>query len=181
MIVLAVAAFVLFWLRDYSALRMGPPRRTTLRLSVYVISMAVTAMLVWLVAARDGSFLFSRINQSSRLVFALAAWQVAATVACLWLRSTKRYDLAWLAAVIPAPAFWTLSARIAFGAGNTPGEPWSSFVYCAVFASWVSLMTLTFVRARPVAMPADELDFAVNMAGWSNCVGIGLVALAASA
>jgi hypothetical protein len=181
MIVLAAAAFILFWLRDYSVLRMGPPRRITLRLSVYVISIALTAMLVWLVAVRDGSFLFGHINQSFRLVFALASWQVAATAACLSLGSTKRYDLAWLAAVIPAPAFWTLSARIAFGSGNTQAEPWSSFAYCAVFASWVLLMALTLLRRRPADMPPDELDFAVDMAGWSNCVGIGLVALSASA
>jgi len=181
MILLAVAAFLLFWLRDYSVLRMGPRRKITLRLSVYAISMALTAMLVCLVAARADSFPFGRTDQSSRLVFPLAAWQGAATVACLWLRSTKRYDLAWLAAVIPAPAFWMLSARIAFGPAKTPADPWGWFAYCAVFASWILLMALTFLRLRPTEMPTDDLDFAVNMAGWSNCVGIGLVALAASA
>jgi len=160
---------------------MGPRRTITLRLSVYVISMTLTAILVWLVAAQADSFPSVRINQSPWLVFALAAWQVAATVGCLWIRSTKRYDLAWLVAVIPAQAFRTLSARIGFGSGNTPVEPWSWLVYSAMVASRVLLMALTFVRLTPMEMPAEDLDFAVDMAGWSNCVGIGLIALAASA
>jgi len=176
----AAAAFILFWVRDCSVLRMGPPRRIPQRLCVYVISLAVTAVLVWFAAARADSFQFGRLGKSFSLILTLTAWQVAATLVCLWLRSTERYDLAWLAAVIPAPAFWMLWARVVLGSASTLAEPGMWCVYGAVFTAWVLLMARRVLRLAPTEMPADELDFAVDMPGWINCIGIGLLALAAA-
>jgi hypothetical protein len=167
MLVVTVA-LLLFWLRDRSVLRMGSPRKVVHHAWIYSLFVLLGAMAVWILAVTDDSL--AHAVTSAPFLIAMAALQVVATVAALSIKRSERYDLAWLIALIPAPWLWILCARSVAG-----------WAYWVVAALWVASMLLDVVRARRIQMPADELDFAVNLAGWSNWIGIGLVALAGSA
>ena len=168
MLVMMAAVLLLFWLRDRAVLRMGSPRKVVHHAWIYSSFVSLGAIVVWMLTLRDDSL--AHAVTSAPFVTAVAALQAVATLASFWVKRSERYDLAWLIALIPAPWLWILCARSVAG-----------WAYWAIAAMWVLSMLLGVFRARRIQMPADELDFAVNLAGWSNWVGIGLVALAGSA
>jgi hypothetical protein len=42
---------------------------------------------------------------------------------------------------------------------------------------WIALMIVTVLQIGRREMPVEDMDFAIGLAGWSNCLAIGLVAL----
>ena len=53
MLVIAACVLFVFWLRDYMALRMSPPRKAVRRALAYGIAIVVTALLIWTLAQRN--------------------------------------------------------------------------------------------------------------------------------
>jgi hypothetical protein len=46
-----------------------------------------------------------------------------------------------------------------------------------VSALWITLMIVTVLQMKRRPMPVEDMDFAIGLAGWSNCVAIGLVSI----
>jgi len=39
------------------------------------------------------------------------------------------------------------------------------------------MMIVTVLQMRRPEMPVEDMDFAIGLAGWSNCLAIGLVSI----
>ena len=132
MILVTAAAFILFWLRDYWLLQLGSARNVVWRAWVYTVFVSFAGLLVWMLAsARNTAELVSEL-ESTPLIIGLFAFHSIAAVACFWMKRTGRYDLAWLAAIVPAPVAWVLFARVVFTADDATVEPWKGAVILVV-------------------------------------------------
>src|ERR1035438_9569054 len=123
MIVATMAAFILFWLRDYWLLQLGPSRSIARRVWIYAALVSMAGLLVWMLASTDKTAQFVREIESPPWLIGLFAFHSIAAVACFWMKWTGRYHLAWLAAMVPAPVAWVLFARVLFTANDTIVEP----------------------------------------------------------
>jgi len=165
---LMTAALLLFWMRDRALLRMGSPRKVVRHTWVYSLLVCSGVIAVWLLRPTDDTR--SHPLTSAPFLIGMAALQITAGIVAFSIKRSERYDLGWLVALIPAPWLWILCSRSVTG-----------WAYWVIASLWLLLMLVDVFRARHMQMLADELDFAVNLAGWSNWVGIGLVALAGTA
>jgi hypothetical protein len=79
--------------------------------------------------------------------------------------------------MIPAPGVWFLLAQATF----LPAYGWGAFTTALtvglVSALWITLMIVTVLQTTRRPMPVEDMDFAIGLAGWSNCVAIGLVSI----
>jgi hypothetical protein len=79
--------------------------------------------------------------------------------------------------MIPAPGVWFLLAQATF----LPAYGWGTFTTSLtvglVSALWITLMIVTVLQMKRRPMPVEDMDFAIGLAGWSNCVAIGLVSI----
>jgi hypothetical protein len=179
MILVTATAFILFWYRDYLVLRMGPPRRVFRRLWIYSVFVSLAATFLWISVKRMESVEFLNFIRSPYLLISLLVFHLAAGLICFWLRRKDRHDLVWIVAIVPAPAAWILLAETVL-ANDAVSERAKGSVLFAVAALWVFLMVLAILRARRMEMPIESLDFVVDLAGWINWFGAGLVVLAIS-
>ena len=177
MILVTLAAALLFWGRDYLVLRIGPPVRIPRRVWLYSAVVFMMAMLVGTLTLRLGPYEFLAILHSPQVFVALIGFHLAAGITCFWLKQTERYDSAWLVAMIPAPGVWFLLAQATF----LPAYGWGTFTTSLtvglVSALWITLMIVTVLQMKRRPMPVEDMDFAIGLAGWSNCVAIGLVSI----
>jgi hypothetical protein len=177
MILVTLAAVLLFWSRDYLVLRIGPPRRLPRRVWIYSVLVFTMAMLLGTLTLSFGPHEFLALIHSPRVFVPLIAFHLAAAMTCFWLKQTERYNGAWLIAMIPAPGVWFLLAQAtllpAYGSGNFV----TSLILGVVSALWVSMMIVTVLQMRRPEMPVEDMDFAIGLAGWSNCLAIGLVSI----
>jgi hypothetical protein len=111
MILVTLAAVLLFWGRDYLVLRIGPSRRLTRRVWIYSVLVFMMAMLLGTLTLSFGPHEFLALIHSARVFVHLIAFHLAAAITCFWLKQTERYDNAWLVAMIPAPGVWFLLAQ----------------------------------------------------------------------
>jgi len=178
MILVTAAAFILFWLRDYWLLQLGSARNVVWRAWVYTVFVSFAGLLVWMLAsARNTAELVSEL-ESTPLIIGLFAFHSIAAVACFWMKRTGRYDLAWLAAIVPAPVAWVLFARVVFTADDATVEPWKGAVILVVASLMIAPVLLTVLRGHRFEMGVEELDYVLAFAGWTNCFGAGLTVLA---
>jgi hypothetical protein len=177
MILVTFAAVLLFWSRDYLLLRIGPPRRLPRRVWIYSALVFMMAPLLGMLTLRFGPHEFLALIHSPQVFVTLIAFHLVAAITCLWLKQTERYDGAWLVALIPAPGLWFLLAQAtllpAYGSSNFV----TSIIVGLVSALWVSMMIVTVPQMRRAEMPVEDMDFAIGLAGWSNCLAIGLVSI----
>ena len=103
MILVTAAAFLLFWLRDYWLLQLGPWRSVAQRVWIYAGFVSMAALLVWVLASTHKTEQFISDIQSPPWLIGLFAFHSIAAVACFWMKRAARYDLPWLAAMVPAP------------------------------------------------------------------------------
>jgi hypothetical protein len=178
MVLVTAAAFILFWLRDYWLLQLGSPRNVFWRAWVYTGLVSSAGLLVWVLAsARNTTRLISTL-ESTPLIIGLFAFHSIAAVACFWMKRAGRYDLAWLAAMVPAPVAWVLFARFVFAAHDTMVEPVKGTVILVVASFLIAPILLAVLRGHRLEMGVEELDYVVGFAGWTNCFGAGLSVLA---
>src|SRR5450631_865647 len=100
MILVTAAAFILFWLRDYWLLQLGPSRSIARRVWSYAALVTLAAVFVWLSARTDNPAQFFTPVASTPALIALFTFPALAAIVCFWMRRTGRYHLAWLAAMI---------------------------------------------------------------------------------
>jgi hypothetical protein len=178
MILVTLAAALLFWGRDYLVLRIGPPQSVPRRVWMYSAVVFIMAMLLGTLTLSFGPYEFQALIHSPQVFVSLIAFHLAAGITCFWLKRTERYDSAWLAAMIPAPGVWFLLAEAtllpAYGLGNFA----TSLIVGLVSALWITLMIVTVLQMGRREMPVEDMDFAMGLAGWSNCLAIGLVSIA---
>lgn len=179
MVVATVAAFLLFWLRDYWLLQLGRPACIMRRFRIYAALVFTAAILAWLLARSQSPDQFFSTVGSARSLIALFAFHAVAAAACFWLRRTGRHHLAWLAAMIPAPAAWILLAETILLATRM-NEIGRRSLVCGVAALWIAPMAFWLSRGEHSGMRLEDQDYVVNFAGWTNCFGAGLVVLAIS-
>jgi hypothetical protein len=180
MLIVTAAALMLFWLRDYWLLQLGPARSVVWRVWVYAGFVSITGLLVWILASTRSSPQFIRHIESLPWMIGLFAFHSIAAVACFWMKRTGYYQLAWLAAMIPAPVAWILLARVLSTTDEGPSDPAKGIMICVVAALWVLPILLAVLRGHRLEMGIDELDYVLGFAGWINCFGAGLVVLAIS-
>jgi hypothetical protein len=180
MLIVTAAALLLFWLRDYWLLQLGPARSVAWRVWVYAGFVLLAGVLVWMLASTRNSPQFIRHIESLPWLIGLFAFHSIAAVACFWMKRTGYYHLAWLAAMIPAPVAWVLFARVLATPNEGPSDPAKGVMVSVVAALWVLPILLAVLRGHRLEMGTDELDYVLGFAGWINCFGAGLVVLAIS-
>ena len=178
MVLVTAAAFLLFWLRDYWMLQLGPARSVARRVWIYAGLVSMAGLLVWVLASTHNTGQFIRDIESPPWLIGLFAFHSIAAVACFWMRRTGRYDLAWLAAMVPAPVAWVLFARIVFTANDSIAEPVKGAVILVVASLLIAPVLLAVLRGRRLDLGLDELDYVLGFAGWTNCFGAALAVLA---
>lgn len=162
-----LAVLLLFWCRDYLSLRMGPLLSTSSRVSLYAGVVVGTTALLSVVVWRVGSSTVSRFIWSFPVLVSLIALHIAGAILCFWLKRSDRYHLVWLVALIPTPVAWFFLASGVISRDFAA----RSFVVWLICALWIAAMFALVARARRIEMPADELDFAVSLTGYSNFLG----------
>ncbi len=178
MVLITAAAFILFWLRDYWLLQLGPPRRVAWRVWVYAGLVSLAGLVVWVLGSEQNTEQFISNIESPPWLIGLFAFHLIAAVACFWMKRTGRYDLAWLAALVPAPVAWVLFARVLFTANDTIVGPVKGGVVLEVAFLLIAPILLAVLRGQRLEMGFGELDYVLGFAGWTNCFGAGLVVLA---
>ena len=178
MILVTAAAFLLFWLRDYWVLQLGPLRSVARRVWIYAALVSMAGLLVWVLASTHKTAQFIGDIESPPCLVALFAFHSIAAVACFWMKRTERYDLAWLAAMVPAPVAWVLFARVVFTANDAITEPTKGAVILVVASLLIAPVLLAVLRGRRLDLGLDESNYVLGFAGWTNCFGAGLVVLA---
>jgi hypothetical protein len=178
MILVTAAAFLLFWLRDYWLLQLGPWRSVAQRVWIYAGFVSMAALLVWMLASTHNTEHFISDIQSPPWLIGLFAFHSIAAVACFWMKRSARYDLAWLVAMVPTPVAWVLFARVVFAANNTVDEPIKGVVILVVASLLIAPVLLAVLRGRRPDMGLDELDYVLGFAAWTNCFGAALAVLA---
>ena len=162
-----LAVLFLFWSRDYLILRMGPLLRTRSRVSLYAgVVVGMTALLSVVVWSVGSSAVFQFIWSLPVLV-SLTALHIAGAIFCFWLKRSDRYHRVWLMALLPTPVAWFFLASGVISRNFAA----RSLVVWLICALWIAAMFAWVARARRIEMPADELDFAVTLTGYSNFLG----------
>jgi hypothetical protein len=177
MILLTLAAGLLFWCRDYLVLRIGPQRRVPRRVWVYSAVVFLMAMLLATTTLSFGPYEFLGFLRSPQVFVLLIAFHLAAGILCFWLKRTERYDSAWLAAVIPTPGVWFLLAKATFLPSYGLTALVTPLIVGVVSALWITLMIVTVLQMGRRQMPVEDMDFAMGLAAWSNCFAIGLLSI----
>jgi hypothetical protein len=178
MILVTAAAFLLFWLRDYWMLQLGPARSVARRVWIYAGVVSMAGLLVWVLASTHNTEQFVSDIESPPWLIGLCALHSIAAVACFWMKWTGRYHLAWLAAMVPAPVAWVLFARVLFRANETITEPVKGAIILLVASLLIAPILLAVLRGHRLEMGVEELDYVLGFAGWTNCFGAGLTLLA---
>jgi hypothetical protein len=178
MILVTAAAFLLFWLRDYWLLQLGPVRSVARRVWIYAALVFMAGLLIWLLASTQKTAQFVSDIESPPWLIGLFAFHSIAAAACFWMKRTGRYQIAWLVAMVPAPVAWILFARVLFTANDTIVASVKGTLILVVASLLIAPILHTMLRGHRLEMGLDELDYVLGFAAWTNCFGVGLVLLA---
>ena len=171
--VMIAAVLLLFWCRDYLILRMSPLHRITFRLGLYTGVVLGTTTLLSMVAWRMGMSFVSRFIWSLPVLVTVITLHIGGAILCFWLRRSDRYHRVWLTALIPTPVVWFF-----LGSGvMLPNFVARGLVVWLICATWITTMFAIVARAKRIEMLAEDLDFAVSLAGSSNCLGSVVLAV----
>ena len=177
MILVTLAAALLFWCRDYLVLRIGTQRRIPRRVWMYSAVVFIMAMLLAILTLSFGPYEFLGLLHSPQVFASLIAFHLAAGIMCFWLKQTERYDRAWLAAIIPTPGVWFLLAKTTFLPSYGLTALVTPIIVGVASALWNTLMIVTVLQLGGRQMSVEDMDFAMGLAGWSNCLAIGFVSI----
>ena len=170
--IVAITAAVLFWLRDYWLLQLGPRRKVYFRIALHVLLVVFAAS--WIATDLDH---LVPVFRSTVFLLLLFGFHSALAWYCFWIRRTSQYNLVRLVAALPAPTLWVLMAQTIATAETASARSRLTLILGTV---WVLSMAVMVSRAIKIQLDADAIEYIVNFAGWVNCFGAGLVILAIS-
>jgi hypothetical protein len=98
---------------------------------------------------------------------AVIAGHLLATAACVWLDRNGLHASGWVLALVPVPASWIFLVVTAN----------SVYAVLTGAAAWVCLIALAARLDRRETVTADDLDFSLRFAGWSDSMAVCLVPL----
>jgi len=166
---------VLFWLRDYMSLRMGPCRRAILRSAAYGIAVVLTAVFIWKMALIIGLANFPQWLQSPRVLLLLVGVHMAASIPSIWVRQTQNYQWMWVTALLPAPVVWLLLLQAILVSEPSLEVAAVQFSFFSIALLWAASMVVVIFRSRYILVPLEDLDFAVLFGSVSH--GLALCAI----
>jgi hypothetical protein len=177
-IFVAVCIWIVFCIRDYCLLRTGRANDFRSHARWYAASVLGTAALVCFALLLAGPARVRDIALSPRLLEAAIGCHLLVVAACVWLcRGRSEAPSSWVLVLVPAPASWIFLVMTAttVHAGSDGAEA-AGFIF-AIAAAWVVLTSLAARLDHADKAHADELDFSIRFAGWSNCMACCLVPL----
>jgi hypothetical protein len=175
MILISIAALALLAFRDYSILGIGPTRKVLRRLGVYAVALWAPAMCV-LIFGNTPLVRFFRFLESPRVLASVLAVYAAASLVCIWLKRSGGHGRAWLATILPAPAVWIAVAWIALAPNDAMSDLTKVRGIWVVTLAWIAVIAVSVLRLRGREVQVDDLDFAIDVAAWSNWISLGLIA-----
>jgi hypothetical protein len=176
-IFVALCIWIVFCIRDFCLLQTGPASDFREHARWYAASVLVTAGLVCLAMGMAGPLRVREIALSPIFLGIAIACHLAVTGACLWLSHSGSHTSSWVLVLIPVPASWiflVITATTVY-TGRQGGAAASLILEVAV--AWVILIAVAARLDHRETVPADDLDFSVRFAGWSNCMACCLVSL----
>jgi len=169
---------VLFWLRDYMSLRMGPSRTAILRSVAYGIAVVLTAVFIWRIALTIGLAHFPQWLQSPRVLLLFGVVHLAASTPSIWVRQTQNYHWMWVTALLPAPVVWLLLLQAILVSEPSLEIAAVQFSFFSFALLWAASMVVVIFRSRYMLVPPDDLDFAVLFGSVSHGLALCTLPLA---
>jgi hypothetical protein len=170
--VLIPFALILFFLRDYLLLQMGPVRLLSARLRLYALVVFASILLVSGTTFRLSDEKFFNLFQTPRVVLPIVGFYALFVTICLWIRRSGRHHRAWLLAMAPNPllAFCVaLLPRLVFSSSSMYSITAGSVLAACV---WIGLISLCLRGTVEVRMDASDLDFSIGIAAWVNAIAL---------
>ena len=178
MIVLVAVLATVFYIRDYLLLRMGPSKKIPRRVVLYLgATFAAIAVSRWVAAQLLTADAANKFGPWNVVILALILHFVIGGL-CLWMKCTDRHHWAWILSIVPVPVFW-----LGFAVATLPGYQPSSLRRVEPLVWWIPLvLAVTAARAafasRRQPMEVDDLDFALDLSGWSNLLIVWILPVA---
>ncbi|MBV9771418.1 MAG: hypothetical protein JOZ32_17740 [Bryobacterales bacterium] len=93
----------------------------------------------------------------------------------LRVKRSGGHDRDWLVTILPAPALWIIVGWIPLAPNGAVSDLSKARGICAVTVLWIAAIAATVLRVRPRDMHLDDMDFAIDVAAWSNWISLGLI------
>lgn len=167
MIFVALCIWIVFCVRDFCLLQTGPANDFRKHARWYAASVLLTTAIFCLARALAGPAQVRNIVLSPAFLGAAIAGHLLATAACIWLGRSGLHASGWVLALVPVPASWIFLVMTAN----------SVYAVVAGTAAWVCLIAVAARLDRRETVTADDLDFSLRFAGWSNSMAVCLVPL----
>jgi hypothetical protein len=177
-IFVAVCIWTVFCIRDFCLLQTGPTNDFRNHARLYAASILVTAAMVCVALLLAGPARVRDIALSPLFLGAAIACHLVVTGVCVWLcHSGSLASSSWILVLVPVPASWIFLVMTATNVySGRDGTEAAAFVF-AIAAAWMILIGVAARLDHRETVPADDLDFSVRFAGWSNCMACCLVPL----
>jgi len=175
MLVVTASALMLFWLRDYWLLQLGPPEGIRRRFGVYAFIVVMAAISVCQITRHENARGVLITIESPPFLVALFVLHAAAAVGSSWIRQKNHYQKAWLISMIPAPAAWVLLAQVMILPDVDLGAAVKPWIVAIAGAAWIIIMAFCIWRTQCNGSVFKEIDYAVEFSCWINWFGAGLV------
>ena len=163
---------ILFFLRDYFLLQMGPARLLSARLRRYALVVLASVLLVSGATSRLSDEEFLNLFRMPRVVLPVVGFYALFVTMGLWIRRSGRYRCAWLLAMAPNPllAFCVaLFTRLVSSSSSMYSITAGSVLAACV---WIGLISVCLRGTAEGRMDASDLDFSIRVAAWVNAVAL---------
>jgi hypothetical protein len=173
-IVVIPFSLILFFLRDYLLLQMGPARAPSARSRFYSVVLLASVFLVSGALSRLSDKQILHLFRAPSVTFPVVGYYAALIPFCLWLRRTDRHYRAWILAVAPNPL---LAAGIALlGRLLSPPSPLYAEIIASGFIAcvWIALIGASLKGTDEIRMNASDLDYSMRVAACVNAIALFL-------
>jgi hypothetical protein len=166
-IFVALCIWIVFCVRDFCLLQTGPANDFRKHARWYSVSVLLTAAVFCLARALAGPAQVRSIVLAPAFLGAAIAGHLLTTAASIWLDRSGLHASGWVLALVPVPASWIFLVMTAN----------SVYAVVAGAAAWVCLIAVAARLDRRETVTAEDLDFSLQFAGWSNSMAVCLVPL----
>jgi hypothetical protein len=173
-IVIIPFSLILFFLRDYLLLQMGPGRLPSVRLPLYCVVLLVSVFAVSGALSRLSNEQILHLFRAPMVALPVAGYYAVLISLCLWFRGTYRHYRAWLLAAAPNPLLATgiaLLGRLIFSSSPLYAEIIGSGLIACV---WIVLIGVSLRGTVEIRMDASDLDYSMRIAICVNAIALFL-------